>query len=527
MSYDDLEQALGLELEGEAERALDFYEYTLGGGFIGDAARAVAAGVRGECMTLRLPGIPFAEHIAETADWWGGKFVDTFGTAAAGARNLHDCITNSVKDAIGVDVGEVCPDGNKPKLAFDSGPPADGFMVAVPGWDDIFQFNNNSMFDERSKRERYLDYMEELRRSPTPPSIREIGEILTTLDDLQDEAATLAVTLMIAEKLAGRAIPGVGWVATAADALNIIQALARPATGTGLPGKRGKRLTKDKARTVGNGYRARLEKTRRVDEFSRLATDEQLRLKPQIEAPRAGFKFSIGDALQALQATDSLFGFGLSLGPIVGFVEDAVWLGIRGGELRLKGPSQDPFDFNTHVRESCTRSPKVGDVHPQAGVVLGMSALRTWSRAGRVMPYIDRLPEHALASVLVGMRMSEQVLGRWLRSGAWVEPVAAATGRLEIVRGGVEEFDLRNLPADEWVKRTSAANQVAIRRAIGNVSDRGRQAFYESLVSSIGWGLVGDLEPGARVLDQQLSGPVADAFNLLDAGKIPRFDLED
>ena len=95
------------------------------------------------------------------------------------------------------------------------------------------------------------------------------------------------------------------------------------------------------------------------------------------------------------------------------------------------------------------------------------------------------------------------------------------------MRGGVEEFDLRNLPADEWVKRTSAANQVAIRRAIGNVSDRGRQAFYESLVSSIGWGLVGDLEPGARVLDQQLSGPVADAFNLLDAGKIPRFDLED
>jgi hypothetical protein len=516
-----------LDLGSLAESVVDGTKFFGGAGALGETARVFAAGLRGECMSVRLPGIPFGEHIAKAADWWGKKFTGLFKDPAEKVRWAHDSVTHEIQDFLGVDTKPVVGLGKKPKLKSFGGPPRDGFMVSVPAWQDIFVFDNNKVFDKRSRKQRAMDYAEALRRSPTPPSMREVAEILTTLDDLQDEAATLAVVLMIAEKLAGRAIPGVGTVATIADALSVVYALSSLGTGSGVPGRRGKRVAKDRARHSSNGYKGRLKESRRVMEAQRVAVEERKRLKPDALERARDFKFGWGDWIQGLQATNSLFGFGIEIGPIMGFLQDAFWLGIRGGELRLPGRAVDPFGFTALSKSVCYRSPSLDEIHFEAYPVLANEAMMLWSHAGRVMPYIDILGEHALASTLYGLRLAEEVLGPWLRSGQWVEPLGLAIARIEVVPGGVATHETRGLRADEWVERTAPAVTAATMRAIRDVPDRGRQALYESWVADIGWGLLADLEPGVQVVDHGPDGFWRDAYTLLDAQLVPVFDLDD
>lgn len=488
-----------------AEKVAEFGSYLGLAGAGPETARSVAAQARPECLSVRWPGIPGGEWLAKAADWWAGQFVRAFGGAAENVRRLHECVTGEVQDALGLEGGPTCGSDGRPQRQHRGGPLRADFLVQIPAWQDIFIFDNERVFDSRSRAQARRDMAEALARSPTPANLREVGEILTTLDDIQDEAATLATVLMIAEKAAGRAIPGVGQIATVADALNVIGALARPATGSGLPGKRGKRAAVDKAKATGNGYQQRLEDLRRTGKLG----------------------VGVGDLLQGLQATESLFGVGVQLGPIMGFLGDAFWGLVRGAEFRARGPIWDPLGFTEAGRQACYRSPTLDMIHPRAYYVLANEALALWSNAGRVLPWIDRLPEPALASVLVGLRLSEQVLGPWLRSGIWVEPLVDVMDRIGRVRGGVVETDTRRVRPDEWMRRTVPGTVAAVRRAIAAVPDRGRQALYESLVASTGLGFWGSLEPGAVVRERHLAGRAADAVALLEAGRFPVFDLED
>jgi len=470
-----------------------------------ELARIVAGGMRGECLSVRLPGIPGGEYLAQAANWWAQQAVDAFGKPVKAIGDANERINANIQDALGIPGANLHPEDRRPLARPGLAPGPDGFLVKVPNWEDIFVFNNDEVFNQEDKRRRFLDMKEAMERSPTPPALAEMGELLTTLDDLQDEAATLAVVLMIAQKLAGRAIPGVGWVATAADALNIIYAVASTGTGSSLPGKRSKRRAVDKAKSTSGGLAARFEDLRRT----------------------GALKIGLGDILQGLQASDSIFGTGIQLGGIFGFMQDLTWGAIRGAEVEARGPIWDPLGFTEAGKSACYRSPSLADIHPQAHFVMSNMALGVWSKAARVAPYIDIFGEHALASMLTGMRLSEQVLGPWLRSGAWVDPLTRAIELKPIVGGGVTEHETRHLRPDEWMKRTQPAAMVAFKKALGNVADRGRQGFYDSMATSIGWGLLADMEPGARVVEQHIVGPARDAVLLLEAGKIPRFDLED
>jgi hypothetical protein len=469
------------------------------------ASRLVAAAQRPECLSVRLPGIPGAEYFAEAANWWAQQAVDQFGRPVRAAGQVNDSINSSIQNALGIPGGPSPADSSRPHARAGMAAGEDGWLVKLPDWRDILQLQNDPVFGDRDKRDRTADARDALMRSPTPPRLQEIGELLTTLDDIQDEAATLAIVLMIAEKLAGRAIPGVGWVATAADALNVIYALSSKATGSSLPGRRGKRAAVDKAKASGGGLSSRLEEMRRS----------------------GSLKIGIGDILQGLQATDSMFGVGIQIGGIMGFLQDAFWGGIRGAEFEARGPIWDPMGFTDMGRAACYRSPSIDDIHPRAYFAMSHTALSVWKKASRLMPYVDILGENALASMLTGLRMSEQVLGPWLRSGIWVEPLQRAIELTPFVAGGVEAHDTRHLRPDEWLKRTVPAARVATKRAIANVKDRGRQAFYDSMVSSIGWGFLGSIDPAARVVVQEVSGPIKDAVTLLEAGRIPLFDLDD
>lgn len=474
--------------------------------------RRAAASVRLECLSVRVPGIPFGEHIADAANWWAGEFSGMFGGGADRVRAVHEEVSADVQRALGVDVQGRVVSRSEPRLAAQSGPLRPEFLVEAPRWQDVFIFNNNAIFDQRSNQERLLDYQESILRSPTPPNVREVQEILTTLDDLQDEAATLATALMLVQKLGGRAIPGIGQVATAADALNLLQALAGPASGTQLPsrrsrrpGRQAKRLAKDKGVSSAKGYRWRLDNLARTGRLN----------------------VGVGDVLQGLQATESLAGVGIQIGGIMGSLTDAVFGALRGAEYRLEVPIFDPFGIADSVIDSCYRSPSLNMIHPSTYGVLGLTALRLWSRAARIGPVIDRLPEPALASMLTGLRLAEGVLGPWLRSGVWVDLVRRALELSPVVRGGVREWETRGLPADVFLPRTVPATVAALTRAVAAVPDRGRQAFYEELISSIGIGLMADLEPNAVVVESGPYGHLADAFLLADHHLYPSFDLSD
>lgn len=489
----------------EAMSTVFFLPAVIGEGIYDETARVLAGGMRDECLTVRVPGIPGGEYIAEAADWWAGQAVDYFGRPVKALGAANEAMTSGVQNALGIPGAPTPSDENRPHARPGLAPGEDGFLVKVPGWQDIFQFNNDSIFYDRDKQARMADEKADLLRSPTPPNLQEIGTLLTMLDDVQDEAATLAIVLMIAQKVAGRAIPGIGWVATASDALSIIYALSSAATGSGMPGKGGKRRAHEKGKHTRNGMRGKWDELRRTGKL----------------------KVGVGDILQALQASDSMFGVGIQLGGIMGFLQDSFWGGIRGAEFEARGPLWDPLGFTQYGRSRCYNSPTLEQIHPRANLMMSHTALSVWKKAARVMPYIDLVGENALASTLTGLSLAEQVLGPWLRSGVWVDPLVRAMELTPFVAGGVEAHDTRRLRPDEWLKRTVPANMAAVTRAIGNVEDKGRQAFYESLVATTGWGMMADLEPGSKVLDVQVGGPIKDAIVLLEANRIPAFDLGD
>ncbi len=509
------------------ETAGDLYDAFLGVSPIAELARITAAGFRGECLQVRLPGIPFGEHIARGAAWWADQAAGFLTPVADPVRREHERITTDLQEFLGIPNRGFVEFETKPRFAGFTGPPNDGFLVEVPGWQDIFKFNNEFVFDQRSRRARALDYADSLRRSPTPPSFTEIAQVLTTLDDIQDEAAALTTVLAVVERVGGRRIPGLGQIALVADALDLVSAVARPGTLSSLPGTGGKRRVLDKVRTTRKGYAARVEEARRFRQLDQRAQGRVGRRLPQARAPRGDFRVGAGDLLQGLQATESLFGVGIQLGPVVGFLQDAFWGGVRGATFQAAGPIWDPLGFTEAGQRACTRSPDVALVNPRAYYYLANEALSLWSKAGRVMPWIDVLGEHALASVLVGLRAAENVLGPWLRKGEWVELLGEMLQADPVVAGGVEAIGSKGLRASEFIQGTLGGTVAGLGRAISNVPDRGRQSFYESLSSSIAWGFLGDLEPGVVLREIGLVGPGRDAFLLAEANQIPRFDLED
>lgn len=490
-------------------------------------SRALGSEFRTECFQVRAPGLPFGEYLAEGADWWVEQAVNFLEPFATPVRREHERVTSDIQRFLGVPNVGALEDEAKPRFRGFVGPPTQEFLVEVPGWQDIFVLNNDFIFNDRSRRERALDYFDSLASSPTPPSFREAAEILTTLDDIQDEAATLATVLALVERTAGRAIPGVGAVALLADSLDLLGAVARPGTLSSFPGTGSKRRILDKVRGTRKGYVGRIEEARRFRDLEARAQGRAGRVvDPRGTAPR-NFRVGVGDIIQGLQATESIFGTGIQLGPIVGFLQDAFWGVVRGATFRARGPIWDPLGFTEAGRSACFRSPGFESIGPRVYYLLANEALSLWRKAGRVFPWVDVLGEPALASLLTGLRLSEQVLGPWLRGGEWIELLGEVLQQDPVVSGGVEAVDTRRLRASGYVERTSGGTVAALNRALTNVMNKDRAAFYESLVSSIAWGFMGSLEPSAVWRELQVAGPGRDAFLAAHVNRVPRIDTED
>lgn len=195
-----------------------------------------------------------------------------------------------------------------------TGLPEPAFRVRFPGWDDVVHFTPRSWQDEETYRASQRAYWADLKLSPSPKVVTDFAKIGMEIDNVQDALVTLSVLGRVSVKLTGRLLPGVGWIATAADVLNLMNVFYPPSLGDvtrWFTGKGGKRKSLEFARLQGGTYRRRLEQT--------------------LKTGKVGL--GMGEVLQILQTTDWLFGVGLVLGPIFGASQDAVFGLLRGAEF--------------------------------------------------------------------------------------------------------------------------------------------------------------------------------------------------
>lgn len=201
-----------------------------------------------------------------------------------------------------------------------------GYTINVPAFNDIFHtslttppskpeldlyknHDKNALgkkrFDEiqkyqAKKRDSYLRMIS----SPSPGWAQNIGSALNFLDDLNDALGTLSFVAKFTARMVPRAIGKVlmgpaGWALTAAEIVGFVGNLAYAPV------------------TAMQGKRAMHDLTSR-NPFTKKAAVARAR-KLRLTIPTKG------EIIEALQTTDSMFGYGISLGPLMGFAQDIIF----------------------------------------------------------------------------------------------------------------------------------------------------------------------------------------------------------
>lgn len=193
-------------------------------------------------------------------------------------------------------------------------PPVATYTVDIPGIGDIIRIPLPDQNDVELRRQR-IERMKTAKH-PYPEAIAWIPSVINTLDDAQDllfVALTLGKPLL--RRLPTRFLPGLGWVLLANDLLN----LATLVLGFAMTGGSGKRIFHH--------------------DMDILNT---LRTRGLKKVPAFLSKTNwLGFTLQAGQVLESLTGYGLCLGPLMGMMSDAVWGIVRkvqGADIVIRTP---------------------------------------------------------------------------------------------------------------------------------------------------------------------------------------------
>lgn len=234
-----------------------------------------------------------------------------------------------------------------------------GYTIYVPGFSDIIHIGTEKpITPEEERLWKKKDYealgperTEEIRRmkqkrkerflammsSPTPNVVRNVGSIMTALDDIEDAMTVLSVVGRVAARIAprviGRFLTGpVGWIMTAADIIALLNLMSHMPIG----GKSNKRIGESCADKNPFSKKAKAKRARKLR-----------RLAP-----------SKGELLEIMQTTDNMFGIGISLGPIVGLIQDIAFgtaYTAMGKPVSVKLPIPD-FKFTGQVALQALKS---------------------------------------------------------------------------------------------------------------------------------------------------------------------------
>lgn len=230
-----------------------------------------------------------------------------------------------------------------------------GYTMHIPGLSDIVKFDTTPSPTElelaqykakdvdalgqyrydkiqklmQAKKESFLRMMD----SPNPTWLNNIGTSLTFLDDVNDSCGTLSAIARIGAHLLPKAVGKVllgpaGWALLAADIAQIAMTVMRsPLT-----------------RVMRKSALAKASATNPFCKEARVSRSNRLkRIKP-----------SKGEIIEALQVTNNVFGVGLSLGPIVGAVEEAFtgpFRVLEGKQVRVKWPYPKLSEYEFRAME--------------------------------------------------------------------------------------------------------------------------------------------------------------------------------
>jgi len=226
-----------------------------------------------------------------------------------------------------------------------------GYTINVPAFNDIFHTSlttppskpeldlykskkidelGKKRYDEiqkyqAKKRDHYLRMMS----SPSPGWAQNIGSGLNFLDDLNDSLGTLAMVARFTARMVPRAIGKIlmgpaGWALTAAEIVGFVGNLAYAPP------------------TAKQGKRAMHDLTSR-NPFSKKAAVRRAR-KLRLTLPTKG------EIIEALQTTDSMFGYGICIGPLLGFAQDIIFGAYRVATGKKVIVKHAPIQYPTWMK---------------------------------------------------------------------------------------------------------------------------------------------------------------------------------
>ena len=191
-----------------------------------------------------------------------------------------------------------------------------GYVVVIPDFDDVVHYKPDAWMTEKERITRKARNLQKIIASPVPAWANAYASAMTWLDNIQDAMTTglmLSIGLRkVLPKVFARLVPYLGWGLLAHDLLSALVALGR-SPFTPMKGKR--KLC------------ALIEKNPRKKKRKYGRAERLWRMKP-----------SWGAASEVLQTTDWLFGVGLSLGAIYGYLTDFAFSGYRmvtGEKVRI------------------------------------------------------------------------------------------------------------------------------------------------------------------------------------------------
>ena len=513
------------------------------------------------CLTIRLPGVPLVgEFFAFGSAWIASQMVDIMETAIETRLSP----IKIAKKALGIGQGEKAIDKGVPPRIFDllgKGAPPGGFEVNIPGLFDIVKlgilaertpeidrleiqvelFNRAIEVSTKPEQQRLFieqrdaltrqlgrlvqvqeeaereELIEQIRLSPAPESSRQRAAILTSMDNVQDDVATLAASLHLIQFLVGRAFPVVGQIALVADVMALVQG--------------GLRVKPRNFRIAGKGKGAVKKEIQRVGE-GKYGTQAN-----RIEQANRGGKLGIGmsDLIQGLQSLEQHTGYGLRLGPIFGAITDLYYGFLRGATVVFSGPLEDPFNLS---RKGCTRSPGLSDIAANAEMQCHLSALRIWDYGSRLLECPDCLTDLSRKRVLWGLAYAMECLYPWLIGQDWERDIENFMG--EPVMGvfprdsrSEDVWDVfapkgewisthltgdpdRNITPQEWVQQGSVALGDRLLENINLIKDPTERQILENVLVGSSWSLLAGLNPLGRIVESELSPSILEDLAAMD-----------
>jgi hypothetical protein len=265
-------------------------------------------------------------------------------------------------------------------------------IIHVPAWDDVLHIYPESWLPEDEQRGRRQERAIRISQSPTPESARAIGSIMTWVDDVQDALVTASVLARLVATFYKPALPVAAGLQSAAAALNLFGLTSQVGAIT-LAGKfRGQSIVRSLLGAQSARARSALRITRALP--------------------------TIGEGIQILQTTDQLFGFGLSLGPYVGLIQDLIFGSATGATFAFhSGIRYRPNDELWLRRQDQDRAERL-ELHGPMHQILRAAGPAAWILGTKHGPtFSDRI------DALAVLTLSAELARGFLTDSRW-EPLA-------------------------------------------------------------------------------------------------------